>query len=74
MYEKVSAVAAYGGSGTAVVSGAAEYLGLTPGEWQIVGIIGGLVIGVLGLIVNAGINAFFNWQRLKLDRQKAKRK
>lgn len=49
MIEKASTVATYGGSGTAV------YFGLSPGEWQVVGIVGGLVIGLIGL----GINSYF---------------
>ena len=70
--ERVSAAAAYAGSGTAAVSAAAGYLGLTPAEWQVVGIVGGLAIGLLGLIVNAGINAYFAWRRLRLEELKAK--
>lgn len=72
--EKISATAVLGGSGTAVVSASAEYLGLTPGEWQIVGIVGGLAIGLLGLIVNAAINAYFSWKRLQIDIERAKEK
>lgn len=57
--EKASAVAAYGGGGTAVVSGAANFLGLTPGEWQVVGVLGGLVIGAIGL----AFNVWLGWRR-----------
>ena len=45
--EKTSTVATYGGSITSV------YFGFSPGEWQIIGVIGGLVVAVLGLVVNA---------------------
>jgi hypothetical protein len=45
--EKVSAAATYGGSGAAV------YFGFTAGEWQVIGVIGGLVVAVIGLVVNA---------------------
>lgn len=55
MHEKLSTAATYGGSGVAV------FFGFTPGEWQIIGIIGGLVIGAAGLLVNA----YFQWQRFK---------
>jgi hypothetical protein len=55
--ESLANVATYGGSGTMM------YFGLTPGEWQIVGVLGGLLIGVLGLVVNA----YFQWKRLELD-------
>lgn len=44
--EKASATVAYGGGSAAV------YFGLTAGEWQVVGVIGGLVIGAVGLVVN----------------------
>lgn len=53
--EKASQVATYGGSGTALA------FGLTPGEWQAVGVIGGLLIGVIGLC----INAYFQSRRSK---------
>lgn len=61
MNEKASAVATYGGSLTAV------YFGFTPGEWQVIGIVGGIVIGVVGYLTNA----YFGWQRLKMDRERA---
>lgn len=44
--EKASATVAYGGGGAAV------FFGLTTSEWQVVGVIGGLVIGAIGLLVN----------------------
>ena len=61
MIEKASSVATYGGAGGAVVSGAAEYLGLTPGEWQIVGVIVGIGIGIAGLM----LNTLFQWLRYR---------
>lgn len=60
--EKASAVAAYGGGGTAVISGAATFLGLTPGEWQVVGVLGGLVIGAIGL----AFNVYFKHRHLQI--------
>lgn len=61
MIEKASTVATYGGSGAALASGAAKFLGLSPDEWSIVGVVGGLVIGAIGL----GIKTYFEWVRLK---------
>lgn len=55
MIEKASSIAAYGGGTTAFV------FGLTPGEWQVVGIVGGLLIGGAGLLVNA----WFQWKRFQ---------
>jgi hypothetical protein len=59
--EKISAAAGYTGSGTAVV------FGLTPSEWSVVGVIGGLIIGVAGFLVNA----YYGWRRLQIDEQRA---
>jgi hypothetical protein len=53
--EKASAAAAVGGGGAAV------YFGLTAGEWQIIGVVGGLLIGLLGLVINAA----FQWLRFR---------
>lgn len=53
--EKASAIAAVGGGGTAVV------FGLTPGEWQAIGVLGGLLIGIAGL----AINAVFQWLKYR---------
>jgi hypothetical protein len=44
--EKASTVATYGGSGAAV------YFGFTPGEWQVIGIVGGLIFAAAGFAVN----------------------
>lgn len=46
MITKIASTAQYGGSGGAV------YFGLSPGEWQIIGIAGGLLIAALGFAVN----------------------
>lgn len=63
--EKTSAVAAYGGGGTAVLSGAAmevqKFLGMSPAEWQVLGVIGGLGIGFVGLVVNI----VFQWLKYR---------
>lgn len=69
--EKVSAFAGYAGSGTAVASGAAmevhKYLGMTPAEWQVAGIIGGLFFGFAGF----AWNAWLGWRR---DQREARTK
>jgi hypothetical protein len=66
MFERASEAATYGGGGTAVVSGAVmgvqKVLGLTPAEWAVVGVIGGLVIGVAGLAINA-LFQYLNYRR-----------
>jgi hypothetical protein len=67
MYEKASHTAMNGGAGAAVVSGSysgVEYvLGLTPSQWSVIGVIGGLLIGVIGL----GFNTYFQWKRSGRD-------
>lgn len=56
--EKASAVVGYGGSGTALI------FGLSPGEWQAIGVIGGLFIGVAGF----AFNAWLGWRRDQRER------
>jgi hypothetical protein len=51
----------YGGSGSAIV------FGFTPGEWQVIGIIGGLVFAAVGLVANL----WFKAQHLDLARANA---
>lgn len=53
MVQKASETVGYGGSVTAFV------FGLTPGDWQVVGVIGGLVLGVAGF----AFNAWLGWRR-----------
>lgn len=67
MIQKTSSIATQAGGGTAFASGASYVLGLTPAEWSVIGVIGGLVIGLIGL----AINAYFQWKRLELDRSKS---
>ena len=55
---KASAVATYGGAGSAI------FFGLTANEF---GAIAGVVIGVIGLIANI----WFKHQHLKLERERA---
>lgn len=61
LIEKASAAAAYGGGGTAM------YFGLSAGQWQVIGVIGGLLVGVVGLLVNV----WFKQQHLEIARRKA---
>lgn len=42
------------------------FLGFTPGQWQVIGVLGGLLIGALGL----ALNWYFQHQRLTMDRRK----
>ena len=44
--DKVSSVATYGGSGTAIA------FGLSASEWQAVGVVGGLFAAVIGILIN----------------------
>ncbi len=53
---RVATVATYGGSGVAV------FFGFTPGEWQVIGIVGGLIVGVVGLAINAMFQ-YLNYRR-----------
>ena len=59
---KSSNVAIYGGSSASIM------FGLTPGEWQILGIAGGLLLGIAGF----GVNVWFKWQHLKLAEKNGK--
>lgn len=61
LVEKVANAAIGGGSGAAVV------FGLTPSEWSVIGVIGGLVVAVAGLVVQV----MFKQAHLKLARERA---
>lgn len=56
---KVASASMYGGSGAAV------YFGFTPGEWQVIGILGGLFFAAAGFIANI----WFKHQHLVLAKQ-----
>ena len=60
---KVAQTTTYVGSASAI------YFGLTANE---LAAIGGLVLGALGLVVNAVINVYFKHQHLKLARESAR--
>lgn len=60
MIEKVSAAATYSGAGTAV------YFGFSPGGWQVIGIVGGLIFAAAGFLTNL----YFKHQHLKLAKQR----
>lgn len=51
---KTASAATYGGASGAIASGLASdtVLGLTTSQWSVVGVIGGLVIALLGFLVN----------------------
>jgi hypothetical protein len=57
---KAASAATYGGSG------AAMYFGLSPGEWQVVGVIGGLVFAAFGFVTNL----YFKHQHFQLAKQR----
>ena len=61
LVEKAGVVAQYGGAGTTV------YFGLSPGEWQALGVIVGIVIGIAGLAVNV----WFKQKHLEIARRQA---
>jgi hypothetical protein len=56
---KAATVATYGGSGTAV------YFGFSPGEWQAIGIAGGLFFAAAGFFANL----WFKWAHLNLAKK-----
>lgn len=58
-----------GGVGTAVGSGLA--MAWSPSQWQVIGIVGGLVIGFLGLVVKTVVDIYFKAQHLKLAQSRA---
>ena len=59
------------GVGTSTGSAASMYFSLSPAEWQVIGIIGGLLIGFVGLVVNASISVYFKRQHLLIERARA---
>ena len=61
MINKLANTAQYGGSSGAV------YFGLSSGEWQIIGVVGGLVIAAFGF----AINWYYKAQHLRLARKNA---
>lgn len=56
---KAASAVTYGGSGVAV------YFGFSPGEWQVIGIFGGLFFAAAGFLANV----YFKHQHLKLAKQ-----
>jgi cytochrome c biogenesis protein CcdA len=62
---RTASAATYGGASASI------YFGFSPGEWQIIGIVGGLLIGLLGWATNAVLNYHFKNQHLKLAQSRA---
>jgi cytochrome c biogenesis protein CcdA len=56
----VADVATYGGSGVAVV------FGLTPSEWQALGVAGGLLIAAIGLVAKVCIDIYFKRREMEI--------
>lgn len=50
------------------------YMGLTPEQWSVVGIVSGIAIGFLTLIASQAVNIYFKHQHLKLARQELERR
>lgn len=70
--EKAANTAIASGTTTAVVTGAAvKYFGMTPTEWSVVGVIGGLVVAILGLCVRTLVDIYYRERHLKLEQKKA---
>lgn len=67
---KSATAATYAGSAGAAASGLAgdAVLGLTTSQWSVVGVMGGLVIALLGFVVNI----YFKRQHLLIAKQTAK--
>jgi hypothetical protein len=65
---KTATAATYGGSAGAVASGLDTIFGLTTNQWSVVGVIGGLVIALLGFLVNI----YFKRQHLLIAKNAAK--
>lgn len=63
---RVASAAMTGGASVSVASGASmavtTYYGLSPGEWQVLGIVAGIVIGLLGWATNA-VFQYLNYRR-----------
>jgi hypothetical protein len=56
---KAASAATYGGSGVAV------YFGFSPGEWQVIGILGGLFFAAAGFFTNV----WFKYQHYELAKK-----
>lgn len=66
--EQAGEVLAKVGTGAQYVGGGSAFVfGLTPSEWSVIGVLGGLFIGALGYITNT----YFKAQHLKLAKAKA---
>jgi len=74
--QKAASAVMYGGAGMTAGSGASIpvsiYFGLSLGEWQVLGIICGALIGFVGLIGNLAISVYFKRAHLQLALAKAK--
>lgn len=68
---KVAANAERVGIGAAALSGTSQLFNLTPDQWAIVGVIGGLVLGLVGLVAKLALDWYFQSQHLKIERHRA---
>ena len=49
---RAASAAMYGGATVSASSGASMYFGFSTGEWQVFGIVGGLLFAAAGFLVN----------------------
>ncbi len=68
---KVASNAERVGLGGAAISGVSQFFGLTPDQWAVVGVIGGLAIGFFGMVAKLALDWYFQNQHLKIERHKA---
>ena len=61
---KAASAATYGGAGTAAV------FGLSSSEWQALGVIGGILIGIVGVVVKGWLDYHFKKKHYELERLK----
>lgn len=67
--QRTAAALTYGGATVSAFGGATMFWGKTPEQWQVLGIISGIAIALLGLVVNAAITIYFKHQELKLKKK-----
>lgn len=65
---KIASAVQVAGTGIAVGSGSGLVFGLTPTEWSVVGIIGGLAVAVIGVAAKTCVDWYFQAQHLNIAR------
>ena len=64
---RVASAAMYGGATVSASSGASMFFGYSQGEWQVIGVLGGLVFAAAGFFTNL----WFKAAHLKLERKRS---